>query len=156
MSEPQTTCVRCGRTEPRSFLALAIELEFRSNTAASDADKQAAFADIGWSGTADAAVCPGCQFAEWHPHCMSIVDIDGERVDFAKVPAHEIDAGSVFRCEYIDLDVSWIEDDDYPESWTCPKCGGTEFEGVHRDYQPSGLEGASFTVEIEEGESEGA
>jgi hypothetical protein len=51
-------------------------------------------------------------------------------------------------CEYIDLTVSWIEEEDWPEGWCCPRCGGTTFEGVHRDYPPAGIQPGSFTVEF--------
>lgn len=66
------------------------------------------------------------------------------------MPREEWDETSVTRCEYIDLDVSWIDDAHEPHGWRCPRCGGTEFEGVHRDYRPSGMAGTSFTVEPEE------
>jgi hypothetical protein len=78
-------------------------------------------------------LCPGCQYAEWHPHCTSLVDADDERVDLSSMPQEEWDETSITRCEYIDLDVSWIDDADEPQGWRCARCGGSEFEGVHRD-----------------------
>ena len=95
-------------------------------------------------------VCPGCQYAEWHPLCESLVDFDGERLDLHKIPREEIVWSRVSRCEYLDLTVSWIGDEDEPDSWTCPDCGGTAFIGVHRDYQCSGLKGALFVTEVDE------
>lgn len=88
----------------------------------------------GWSGAVDDAVCPNCQYVEWHPHCTSLIDADGARVAIEAIPAEEWDAKLVVRCGCVDLTISWIGDEDCPESWRCPQCGGTEFEGVHRDY----------------------
>lgn len=101
----------------------------------------------GWEGAVHNAVCPGCQIAGWHPLCTSLVDRDGQRVDVEAIPREEWDRNTVFRCEYLDLSVSWIEDDDWPDPWQCPECGGTSFEGVHRDYPRSGLSGAAFEVQ---------
>jgi len=74
--------------------------------------------------------------------------VAGERVDpevdWAHMPREEWDFSELTRCEYIDLTVSYIEDQ--PSEWTCPRCGGTTFEGVHRDYTPSGLAGTAFEV----------
>jgi predicted nucleic-acid-binding Zn-ribbon protein len=121
-------------------------------------------------------VCPNCQYAEWHPHCTSTrADFGyGERIDTETlqrdgqlvvvgddgIPVivrslEDLQELGVGWCDYIDLAVSWIEDDDEPKVWTCSKCGGTEFEGVHRDYRQSGLQGASFTTEIDGAEEEG-
>jgi hypothetical protein len=102
-----------------------------------------------WQGTLSEAVCPGCQYAEWHPHCSSLVDVDGERVDLSAIPREERALERLSRCEYIDLTVSWIDDADWPQAWRCPECGGTGFEGVHRDYQQSGLRGTSFTIDAD-------
>ena len=99
------------------------------------------------------AVCPSCQYVEWHPHCTSLLDaMTGERIDaaveWAAMPPEERDYSRLMRCEYIDTTVAWT-DDDYspPASWRCPRCGGTTFEAVHRDYLPSGLSSARFSVE---------
>jgi hypothetical protein len=124
-------CVRCGRTAKPLPWGLP----------------------EGWEGTPSEAICPGCQYAEWHPHCTSLVSYrDGERVDpevdWANMPREEWDFESLMRCDYIDLGVSWIDDADWPKEWRCPKCGGTDFEGVHRDYPPSGLQPGSFEVDI--------
>lgn len=62
----------------------------------------------------------------------------------------ELEGLGVGWCDYIDLSMAWIEDADWPKEWTCPECGGTDFEGVSRDYQASGLKGAAFTVDVEE------
>ena len=35
----------------------------------------------GWEGSVSEAVCPGCQYVEWHPLCEGIVDFGGRRVD---------------------------------------------------------------------------
>jgi hypothetical protein len=95
-------------------------------------------------------VCPGCQYAEWHPLCRGIVDFDGERVDLNVLPREEIVWNRLSYCEYLDLTVAWIDDDDWPREWRCPDCGCTEFVGVHRDYPPSGFAGARFNVEFGE------
>ena len=58
------------------------------------------------------------------------------------MPREERDTDSWRECDYIDLSVSWIEDADWPKNWRCPECGGTDFEGVHRDYPQSGLKGS--------------
>jgi len=104
----------------------------------------------GWTGSLYDPVCAGCELVGWHPHCTSPVDADGQRVDIASIPPEEWDSSLVMRCEYIDLNVSWVDEADWPKKWRCSECGGTEFEGVHRDYQASGLGGASFTVELKE------
>lgn len=126
----------------------------------------------GWEGTISKAVCPNCQYAEWHPHCTSVRAECGygERIDIAALAApeagqsitimdhdvpvivrsfDELHALGVGYCDYIDPSVSWVDDDDWPKQWTCPECGGSEFEGVHRDYQQSGLKGTSFDVDTE-------
>lgn len=80
-------------------------------------------------------MCPGCQYAEWHPRCTSVVtsevDDEGkrERVDLAGMPREESDLSTVTRCGYVDLSVAWIDDADWPHGWTCPDCGGTESMG---------------------------
>jgi hypothetical protein len=121
------------------------------------------------------AVCPGCQYAEWHPHCTATrvesghgarvdiaalkrgepvtVEIDGAPVvfrSFADLEALEAgEPGALGWCDYLDLTVSWTDDTEPPSEWRCPECGSTEFEGVHRDYQASNLKGTTFTAEIE-------
>lgn len=93
-------------------------------------------------------VCPSCQFAEWHPHCTSWLDDEGNRVswrdengepvlapEIAAMPYEERHGIPWQECDYIDLTVSWTDDDECPQAWRCPECGGTAFEGVHRDYQ---------------------
>lgn len=74
-------------------------------------------------------VCPGCQYAEWHPLCESLVDFDGERLDLHKIPREEIVWSRVSRCEYLDLTVSWIGDEDEPDSWDVPRL---RRHGLHR------------------------
>jgi hypothetical protein len=83
----------------------------------------------GWEGSIGAAVCPGCQLALWHPLCETIVDTDTGR---------PIDIDAMQRA---------IRN---PETWTCPRCGGTDFVLVHADYPLSGLRGSSFKVSLEE------
>jgi len=113
----------------------------------------------GWEGTASEAVCPDCQFCTWHPHCLSLVDREGKRVDpsidWASMPPAERDYSGLSRCEHIDLSVPVLDvERDWPERWTCPRCGGTEFELVHRDYEASGLAGAGFVAELTEPDDE--
>ena len=116
----------------------------------------------GWEGAAQAhppygaveAVCPGCQYAEWHPHCLSLVDaVTGKRVDpeveWAGMPPAERDYSRVVRCDLIDTTVAWLDGDPVPEGWRCPACGGSAFDGVHRDYPTSGFIGARFSAEGE-------
>ena len=93
---------------------------------------------------------PAASYAEWHPCCTSVLDRDGERVDVSALPREEWVGTSLSRCEYVDLTVSWIEDVDWPEHWQCPECGGTSFEGVHRDYAEADLEGGSVSSEIDD------
>jgi hypothetical protein len=62
----------------------------------------------GWEGSRSEAVCPGCQLAEWHPHCMSPVDSDGQLVDLAPIPREEWDRDLIFYCEYIDLSRDYL------------------------------------------------
>ena len=58
-------------------------------------------------------------------------------------------------CEYLDLSVSWIEDEDWPESWMCPECEGHDYRRVHRDYSHCGLRGTRFSTEVEWRDEEG-
>jgi hypothetical protein len=37
----------------------------------------------GWEGSSLEGICPGCQYAEWHPICDAIVDTQGGRVGYA-------------------------------------------------------------------------
>jgi hypothetical protein len=65
----------------------------------------------GWEGTIHDAVCAGCQYAEWHPLCESILTWDGERVDrdrLAAMPRDEWKRDDFTRYEYLDLTVSVI------------------------------------------------
>ena len=104
----------------------------------------------GWEGSVSEAVCPGCQYVEWHPLCEGIVDFGGRRVDLSVIARDEIDPNRLSRCEYLDLTVAWIGDE-RPHKWRCPKCGCTEFVGVHPDYPRSGLTGGTlFSAEIDE------
>ncbi|MGZ4185008.1 MAG: hypothetical protein ACXVSF_06445 [Solirubrobacteraceae bacterium] len=112
----------------------------------------------GWEGAVETlpphhaveAVCPGCQYAAWHPHCTSLIDIEtGERVDpgaWDAMPEAERDYSRLAPCEYIDTSVAWTDDDD-PPTWRCPSCGGSAFDGVHRDYPPGGLAQARYRVD---------
>ena len=129
----KVTCVRCGR-----------EAEVP------DLPTHVATPPEGWEGTIFEPVCPGCQFAEWHPHCTSLIDLDGERLNLAVIPREEVDWNRVTRCEYIDLTIAVVDGDDWPDTWQCPKCGGTDFEWVHADYMPSGLQPGSFEADAEE------
>lgn len=144
-------CSRCGRKD----------------------EMNGAFLPDGWEGSALEAVCAGCQYAEWHPHCTSVrveagygdrLDVEAlERGEAVTVNIDEtpvvirsvedlsgLGTGEIGWCDYIDLGISWIDDADFPSSWTCPECGGTTFEGVHRDYMASNLKGASFSPEVAE------
>jgi hypothetical protein len=103
-----TTCSRCQRVDERPF--------------AHD-----------WSDSAAGPVCPDCELAAWHPHCLSLVDSDGHRVDTSTIPADEWQ-GVVDRCDFIDESVIGFNVEAPPTEWVCPKCGGTEFELVHPDY----------------------
>lgn len=126
-----TTCSRCQRIDERPFHELTQVEPY-------------------WEGAESEAVCPNCQLVLWHPHCMSPVDADGERVDLAAIPRDEWDENSIFYCEYIDLTRGYAEDEEWPQSWTCPRCGGTDFEFVHADYPPSGFRPGSFELAMEE------
>jgi DNA-directed RNA polymerase subunit RPC12/RpoP len=129
-------CVRCGKQEPFTY----------------DADLTR-WPPEGWEETVG-LVCPGCQYAAWHPYCESIVDGDGNRVKrkellrlFARrreleeqlrqgedgpALADEYDAALVEQCGYVDLTVSWFTEEKPPKGWRCPKCGGKKFVGIHR------------------------
>jgi hypothetical protein len=89
---------------------------------------------------------------EWHAHCTSWLDEEANRVAWrdehgeevvapaiAAMPVQELGTETWTECDYIDLTVSWVDDDERPKEWRCPKCGGKAFEGVHRDYMHSGL-----------------
>src|SRR5947208_4207597 len=64
----------------------------------------------GWEGSVSEAVCPGCQYVEWHPLCEGIVDFGGRRVDLSVIARNKIDPNRLSRCEYLDLTVAWIGD----------------------------------------------
>lgn len=123
-----TTCSRCQRTDSRPL---------PGPTAIPD----------GWEGSHLEPVCPGCQLAAWHPHCTSVVDFHGERVDVAAIPRKEWGVGLLMHCGYLDTSVSYYSDE-LPDAWACPDCGGTEFELVHADYQQSGLRPGGFRAEF--------
>ena len=126
----EVVCDRCGKTAP-----VALHNDWPAPPP-------------GWEGTVHAAVCPNCQYAEWHPHCTSLIDVDGERVDpgaWDAFPEAERDYSRLAPCEYIDTSVAWTDDDETP-TWRCPSCGGSTFEGVHRDYPPSGFGAARYRV----------
>lgn len=153
MTEVQ--CLRCGKTAPLRVHA------------------GAPFLPEGWEGTTRAGVCPGCQYAEWHPHCLAAIDwetgevVDPE-VDWAGMPPEERDYDRLHYCETIDLSVTTLDDDLPPDQswrWTCPRCGTEHrlaqegeretFDWVHRDYPPSGLRPGMFRVEhVDEDEKE--
>jgi hypothetical protein len=147
-------CSRCGRV-PREDEPLVRDLPKE------------------WEGHKFDAVCPGCQYAEWHPHCTAVrVESGyGERLDLEALERGEavtvtihgdpvvfrsssdltaLPVGALGWCDYIDLSVSWIDDADEPKEWRCASCGGTSFEGVHRDYPASDLKGAAFNAELRE------
>jgi predicted nucleic-acid-binding Zn-ribbon protein len=140
--QPTVVCERCGRT----------------------ADAERAFLPVGWESSLNHAVCPGCKYVEWHPHCTSLVTWEARpedslypnqrvdpKVDWASMPREEWDFGSLTRCEYIDVTIACVEGEgDPPTEWRCPKCGGTEFELVHRDYEPSGIRMFGLTVEVDD------
>ena len=64
----------------------------------------------GWEGwLPDGGVCPGCQSAFWHPHCRSLVDIEGERVDVQAIPREEW-TGEVDWCDYVDRENGYLEE----------------------------------------------
>jgi len=144
----QVTCTRCART----------------------ADAQPPGLPDDWEGSVNDAVCPGCQYAEWHPRCTSVRAEHGygERIDVEALKrgepttvnvnglpvllrsTSELEPLGVGWCDYIDLSVAFLDpSDDWPQEWRCPECGGTTFEGVHADYQASGLKGAGFNGTVE-------
>ena len=101
----------------------------------------------GWEGSSLEGVCPGCQFAEWHPLCDAIVDSQGGRVGIlqalsttarplsptiAVIPLEELNTSHWTYCGYLDLTISWLDDENGPGKWRCPHCGGTKYVGVHR------------------------
>jgi hypothetical protein len=135
---PETIlCSRCGRA-PRE-------------------DEPIEVAEIGlprgWEGTRFEGVCPGCQLAEWHSLCRSLLDADGERVAavtaedelilepaIAGMPRAEIASSDWMWCDYKDSSVSWIDgESEPPAGCRCPSCGGTNFMWVRADYPTSGL-----------------
>jgi len=125
----------------------------------------------GWEGSISEPICPGCQSAEWHPHCTSVraesgygqridlealargesttVDVDGVPVVLRSTSdAQSLDAA---WCDYIDLSIARTDGDaDWLTEWRCDACGGTGFEWVHADYMQSGLGGTSFDLRVEE------
>lgn len=161
--EPYATCDRCGRQEP-----------LRKSTDGTHWLPENWEGSIGGQHPATTPVCPGCQYVEWHPHCMSLLAWDTDEVvvpeiDWAGMPPEERDYDSVRFCEHIDLTVSHVEGEgEWPEQWTCPRCGTEHrhveegqretFEWVHRDYLAGGLEAAlrrgDVTVTIEEADDD--
>jgi hypothetical protein len=140
MSDPSSTiaCSRCGRASRADEPLLPV-------VNLPDA----------WQGPPP--VCPGCQFTEWHPRCTSlrsnsghgdrvdletlrrgesiVLSVDGVAVRIATLDElRELPQRALGWCDYIDLAVSWLDVSDPPQQWCCPRCGGTGFEGVHRDY----------------------
>lgn len=136
-------CGRCGKTAPRRF------------------HRGWAVVPDGWEGSIDDAVCPACQYVEWHPCCLAPVDMaTGEPWDVAALiamPREEVDTSQIRYCECIDYTVAVTDDDEaWPQEWRCPRCGYQHttrfrtFQWVHRDYVPSGLHPGMFTVESAE------
>lgn len=80
-------------------------------------------------------VCPGCQPAAWHPNCTSLIDSDGAVVfrEACEAMGEDEWLGELEYCGWIDLSVTGYEPLPLIE-WTCPDCGGSEFEWVH-DYR---------------------
>ena len=142
------TCVRCRKEG---------EARGEGNTA---------LVPEGWEGTIKEPVCPGCQLAEWHPLCESVVDEDGRRVgarvgyEFvyeswieAMPPEERSGSEGDWRwCEHLDLSLSYLDPATAPAEWTCAECGGHAFVLVHADYPRSGMRGSAFTAEVEEDE----
>lgn len=146
------TCSRCGR-------------DARPDEMTPAPDLPRGWTHGAWTGSEVEVVCPNCEYAEWHPHCTSWLDEygygrrvgwrdeNGEEVvapEIAAMPREEWHTGAWAPCDSLDLSVSWVDQADWPKAWRCPQCGGTDFEGVHRDYMLSGLKGAGFTVELNE------
>jgi ribosomal protein L37E len=119
----------------------------------------------GWEGSPSEPVCPGCQLAEWHPLCQSLLNEEGARVAaqtfegkivlepaIAAMPQEEVTASEWDWCEYLDLSLAYLDPAQAPTEWTCPRCGGQVFILVHADYPLSNLRGTTFTAEIEKDE----
>ena len=67
----------------------------------------------------------------WHPHCLSLVDNDGDRVAVEVMPRREwAGSGLVRYCHWVDTTVIINPDADPLPAWVCPSCGGTEYELV--------------------------
>ena len=117
----------------------------------------------GWEGTSLEGVCPGCQYAEWHPLCDAVVDSQGGRVGYAGtlddgptleptiavMPVEELKTSHWTYCGYLDLTVAWLDDEVGPADWRCPHCGGTKYVGVHRPDEDA-LRGVPSLEHIEE------
>lgn len=92
--------------------------------------------------------------SRWHPHCTALrVEAGyGARVDLSALDRGEpltihidgvpvflrsrddlkaFDVGELSWCGYVDLDVSWTDEEPAPE-WRCPSCGSTQFEGIEQ------------------------
>jgi len=126
----KTSCSRCGRTVSETLVTPQMLPD-------------------GWTGSRRQPICPGCELVTWHVHCVSPVDVQGKWVNIGSMPREEWDAASLTYCEYTDLSRAYeLDGEDWPTSWTCPRCGGHEFDLVHADYLVGGLSSAFFENKV--------
>lgn len=95
MDDRAITCIRCGKESMTRRGHLPHEY---------DAEGEIVFPT--WTGSVDEAICPGCQYAEMHPHCTSIRAESGygERIDFA----------ALTRGERVVVQTGTLDGDDVP------------------------------------------